>query len=133
MGCFSQSQVVVGYTNNGSGAIRVEVGTTAPLGTYVIITGSGTAMADGTWKIHIIDATHFDLIGSTYVGPGAFFFGNAGYYTMGLNLEPETSADGQNPQDFLTCVPSFEADFNSVVTDQSCDAVAAVSSWKITV
>jgi hypothetical protein len=34
----------------------------------IIGTGGLTAAANGTWKVNIIDSTHIDLIGSTFVG-----------------------------------------------------------------
>src|SRR5581483_11551895 len=58
---------VTGAANNGSGAIRIAVATTASLASGQIRTLSGvggTTEANGTWAITVIDATHFDLQGS---------------------------------------------------------------------
>jgi hypothetical protein len=55
--------------DNGSGAIRVTVSSTASLttGQSKTISGvGGTTEANGTWTITVIDGTRFDLDGSTY-------------------------------------------------------------------
>jgi hypothetical protein len=64
---------VTGTANNGSGAIRLAVNSTAGLmsGNRMTVTGvhdSGGLLdnANGTWPIQVIDSTHVDLIGSTY-------------------------------------------------------------------
>ena len=60
---------VVGAANNGSGAIRIAVASTASLASGQVRTISGvtgTAEANGTWAIAVVDATHFDLQGSTF-------------------------------------------------------------------
>lgn len=74
---------ISGAANNGSGAIRLTLsGLTAgtpPSNTdlnventvvvYGLIgTGGLTAAANGTWRFTIINSTHIDLIGSTFVG-----------------------------------------------------------------
>ena len=60
---------VSGAANNGSGLIRLAVGSTAGLSTgqQIAVTGvNGTTEANGTWTINVIDATHIDLVGSTF-------------------------------------------------------------------
>ena len=60
---------VLGATNNGSGQIRIRVAATFPIVNQdrVTIAGvTGTTEANGTWTIIRIDATHFDLQGSTF-------------------------------------------------------------------
>jgi hypothetical protein len=60
---------MTGAANNGSGLIRITVGSTATLSTgqTVAITGVlGTTEAIGNWKITVIDPTHFDLQGSSF-------------------------------------------------------------------
>jgi hypothetical protein len=60
---------VAGAANNGSGAIRVQVASTAALAgrTYLSISGVvGTTEANGNWFFTVIDGMHFDLTGSTF-------------------------------------------------------------------
>jgi hypothetical protein len=78
-------QNVLGATNNGSGAIRIQVptmtdssrsndgtfnapsGAVMPTNAWVRISGvGGTTEANGFWKITYVDSTHFDLQGSTF-------------------------------------------------------------------
>ncbi len=61
--------VVTGAADNGSGLIRITVASSADLedGVQVSIAGvTGTTEANGTWTINKVDATHFDLQGSTF-------------------------------------------------------------------
>ena len=66
---FSYGTLISGAANNGSGAIRLTVGSTTN-----VITGSlytvqgvvGTAEANGVWAVTVIDGTHFDLQGSAF-------------------------------------------------------------------
>jgi hypothetical protein len=60
---------VSGAANNGSGAIRLTLGTTVGLMNSNRMTVSGvlgTVEANGEWPIQVIDASHVDLLGSTY-------------------------------------------------------------------
>lgn len=61
---------ITGAANNGSGLIRLQMASTATLATGQIkaISGvQGTTEANGNWVITVIDATHIDLQGSTFV------------------------------------------------------------------
>jgi hypothetical protein len=63
---------VAGAANNGSGLIRLTVASTAGWadGDTKSVTGvGGTTEANGHWSIQLIDATHVDLLGSTFVNP----------------------------------------------------------------
>jgi hypothetical protein len=63
------AQTISGAANNGSGKIRLTVGSTSgwTTGDYKTISGVvGTTEANGTWAITVIDGTHIDLNGSTY-------------------------------------------------------------------
>lgn len=58
------------YANNGSGLVRVTVGS---LGSPAIVTGAAVLIAgttgniyNGRWVVTVIDSTHIDLQGSTY-------------------------------------------------------------------
>lgn len=69
---------VTGAANNGSGAIRLALASTSGLmnGNRLTVTRiTGTAEANGTWPVQVIDGTHVDLLGSThtnaYVSGGA--------------------------------------------------------------
>lgn len=60
---------ISGAASNGSGAIRITM-TTQFLSNekkYLIFGVAGTTEANGLWSINIIDSSHFDLIGSTFV------------------------------------------------------------------
>lgn len=65
------AMAVLGAANNGSGLIRIQVASTgSPMfnGQYVSISSvAGTTEANGNFFIAIIDSTHFDLLGSTFV------------------------------------------------------------------
>jgi hypothetical protein len=66
---------VAGAANNGSGLIRIQVASTSGMteGEYRTISGvTGTTEANGTWKITIINGTHFDLVEDTNGNPSAF-------------------------------------------------------------
>lgn len=61
---------ITGAANNGSGLIRLLVASTATFATGQVKTVSdvvGTTEANGTWTITVVDATHIDLQGSTFV------------------------------------------------------------------
>lgn len=60
---------VTGAANNGSGAVRLTLNSTAGLmnGNQLTVAGvGGTAEANGKWPIAVIDGTHVDLLGSSY-------------------------------------------------------------------
>jgi hypothetical protein len=60
---------ITGAANNGSGLIRLTVGSTSTFATSQVKTVSdvvGTTEANGTWTITVVDATHIDLQGSTF-------------------------------------------------------------------
>lgn len=65
---------ITGAANNGSGAIRLTL--TQLSNQYYSVTTqnfievygvTGTTEANGSWKINVIDSTHIDLVGSTFV------------------------------------------------------------------
>lgn len=55
--------------NNGSGAIRLTVGSTSGIisGSYVVSGVVGTTEANGTWYVNAVNNTHVDLLNSTFV------------------------------------------------------------------
>jgi len=62
---------VSGAANNGSGLIRLTVGSTSGWSTgdsKTVRDVGGVTAANGTWDITVIDATHIDLQGSTFSG-----------------------------------------------------------------
>lgn len=78
---------IVDADDNGSGAIRIEVGSTATLttGDHRTISGvAGTVEANGDWFITVVDATHFDLDGSTFSNE----YGSGGVVAGNLDLLP---------------------------------------------
>lgn len=71
----SGAQSITGAANNGSGLVRLTVGstsgwTTGDSKTVSGVTGSGgvDTASNGTWLITVIDGTHIDLQGSTFAG-----------------------------------------------------------------
>ncbi len=69
-GTFGVVTAISGAANNGSGAIRLTVGSTTGLFTGKLVAVSnvgGTTEANGTWAITVIDGSHIDLIGSVFV------------------------------------------------------------------
>lgn len=65
------SIAITGAANNGSGLIRITVGSTSTLTTGDVKTISGVGgvtAANGTWTITVISGTTFDLQGSTFAG-----------------------------------------------------------------
>jgi hypothetical protein len=77
MDTFTSAQLLVqNATNNGAGAIRLTLDaitkptfdlTAQPFATVQGI--MGTVEANGVWRFNIIDATHADLVGSTFINP----------------------------------------------------------------
>lgn len=100
-----KSATVTGAANNGSGAIRLTLDSTAGLvgRPKVMITGVvGTTEANNAepWSFTIVDGTHIDLIGSTftnaYVSGGIVTtvgFGENNILVAGTNLTPIYSID----------------------------------------
>lgn len=79
--------VVADCDDNGAGLIRVTttVGhTLADLNGVTIAGVTGTVEANGDWIIDVIDATNFDLIGSTF----AIAYGAGGTVTNALTIKP---------------------------------------------
>jgi hypothetical protein len=80
-------------TNNGSGAIRLTVDTTAGMTTNNIAAVQnvvGTTEANGAWPITVVDATHVDLQGSTFTN--AYVIG--GTVTVSANCAAIYNAAG---------------------------------------
>jgi hypothetical protein len=76
-------QAVTGAANNGAGAIRLTVPSTAlySSGQVVCVYGvQGTTEANGGWPLTVVDATHVDLQGSTFsngfTSPGLITLGS---------------------------------------------------------
>lgn len=66
---FAFGTLISGAANNGSGLIRLTVGSTLNVGTgakYTVQGVIGTTEANGLWTITVIDGTHMDLQGSTF-------------------------------------------------------------------
>lgn len=65
----ASSVFISGAANNGAGLIRLTVSSTAAYttGAQLAVNGIvGTVEANGPWTVTVIDATHFDLQGSTF-------------------------------------------------------------------
>lgn len=78
-------------SNGGPDLIRIEVADTSTLTTgnyYTLSSVGGTTEANGTWQITVIDATHFDLVGSTHTNAWT-----SGGIVGGSTDEMETSWD----------------------------------------
>jgi hypothetical protein len=84
-------------SNGGPNLIRISVGSTATLSTGDVkaISGVvGTVEANGNWTITVIDGTHFDLQGSTFVHAyisGGIVGGSLDAMTQSLDSFPASS------------------------------------------
>lgn len=61
---------ITGAANNGSGLVRITVGSTTGFVTgdiHTVSSVAGTTEANGAWTITVIDSTHIDLVGSAFV------------------------------------------------------------------
>jgi hypothetical protein len=88
-------RTVSGCANNGSGLIRVTTSTShlfSSTDTVVVANVLGTTEANGPWTITVIDATHFDLVGSTFTH--AFVSGGTAT-DHSLTPAAELPADGE--------------------------------------
>jgi hypothetical protein len=92
---------VSGTASGSGGKVRLTVSTTNSLATgdQVVVAGvGGTTEANGTWTITVIDGTHVDLTGTTFVH--AWTSGGTAQITPGiwrLAACSGTSYDGANP------------------------------------
>jgi hypothetical protein len=83
---------ISGAANNGAGAIRLVVSSTATLTTNQIVSVSGvtgTVEANAAnWKVTVVDGTHVDLQGSTFTNPyvsGGVIGGSLDALTLSLD------------------------------------------------
>lgn len=63
------TRTITNCANNGSGAIRVTTSVShlfSPFDVVIVSGVTGTTEANGTWVISVIDATRFDLVGSSF-------------------------------------------------------------------
>lgn len=107
------SLAVAGAANNGSGAVRLALPSTASYATNQIVSVygiAGTIEANGTWKVTVVDGTHLDLQGSTftnaYVSGGTITNGSsftttavdglAFYFGSVIQIKNVTVASNQN-------------------------------------
>lgn len=82
---------IVGMADNGSGVIRVQTSAAHHFASddYVHIT-TITTVIDDYFSITVIDATHFDLVGSTYTGTGT---GTAADVSLTPQIQVPTDGD----------------------------------------
>lgn len=82
---------IIGMANNGSGLIRVQTSAAHHYATddYVSIITTGTVI-NTYFVITIIDATHFDLVGSAYTGTGT---GTAKNFSLTPQIQVPTDGD----------------------------------------
>lgn len=83
---------VIGAANNGSGLIRLQLNSTGLLQTgqkWNVFGVNGTVEADGNWTITVIDDTHIDLQGSTFLNP--YFFDGFGVVQGAAVIDTEAS------------------------------------------
>lgn len=89
---------ITGCANNGAGLIRVTSSTAHDMATNDVVYVSavtGTTEANGFWPITVVDATHFDLVGSAFVnayvsGGTAKDLSLSPYFQIPNNGEPGT-------------------------------------------
>jgi hypothetical protein len=94
---------VSGAANNGSGAIRLTVDTTANMATgqtWFVNSVGGVTNANGTWTVTVIDGTHVDLVGSTFAGSymsGGYLRVPASLRNIDIILDVDNDANQQPP------------------------------------
>lgn len=64
--CAVTGGAISAAANNGSGAVRLTVGSSANIQTGQVWQVYGTGLYDGTWTVTNVDATHVDLQSSTF-------------------------------------------------------------------
>lgn len=70
----SDAETITAVANNGSGAIRLTVGSTSNMATgntIVVANVGGAVGANGSWTATVIDGTHIDLQGSNFTSTSA--------------------------------------------------------------
>lgn len=104
---------VAGTASGAGGAVRIETTVAHLYATYddVLVSGvGGTTEANGVWSISVVDATHFDLVGSTFANAWT-----SGGTTLDLSLTPygQFADDGE-----AATVQSIEA-FMQMLADRT--------------
>jgi hypothetical protein len=101
----SGTYTVTGAANNGSGLIRITMASSAGLTTGQVETVAGvvgTAEANGTWTLTVVDGTHVDLQSSAFVNvyaSGGTLGGGVSEIALGTGLSMSgTTLNGSQPQ-----------------------------------
>jgi hypothetical protein len=119
MDVFAPTQLLVtGAADNGAGLVRLELTATSNADfdiagqNFIVVQGVvGTTEANGTWVVNIIDATHIDLVGSTFANPwtsGGAIGGSLDALTVSLDevsnaaLSALSMVSGNHRAGFLT-------------------------------
>ena len=111
---------VTGTANNGVGLIRVAVVSTADFtsgNTVVVASVGGTTEANGTWIGTKIDATHIDLVGTTFVN--AWTAGGTLTPCIGLGINAGTQNN----------VGSYFNRQTLVLSSLPADATTSTGNW----
>jgi hypothetical protein len=104
---FAGQMTVSAAANNGSGAIRLTVNSTANCSSGNTVTVSGLTVcteANATWAVTVVDGTHIDLRGSAIVHTGsdsgtAYLLGTIGLAFIGNTLQVQ--ARGVKPAQWI--------------------------------
>lgn len=86
------SIAVSGAADNGSGLVRLTVGSTSGWTTgdqKTVASVGGTTEANGLWTITVVDGTHIDLQGSTFANA----YTSGGYVAVSVDADPVASFD----------------------------------------
>lgn len=125
----STSATITGAANNGSGLIRLTVDSTAgyETGDVGLVRGvQGTTEANSTspatyWTLTVVDGTHIDLQGSTFVNA---FTSSPGAYIV-REATPEQLSAGSTSGVFLRLKANFGGD--DLITTHHCEHVTLYS------
>lgn len=101
---------VLGAANNGAGLVRLTLNATSNANfniagqNFIVVQGVvGTTEANGSWRVNIIDATHIDLIGSSFAN--AYVSGGA----IGGSLDALTFSLDSVPKSFVAQLSAFNS------------------------
>jgi hypothetical protein len=118
-------QVVSGAANNGSGAIRLTVGSTAALSSNMLCLVAaivGTTEANSLWNISVIDGTHVDLRMIDGITPSVFTHAYVSGGTLTVQNKQEISGNNPLPSQLLaqnSATPSVQSQQHPLFTTQN--------------
>lgn len=118
--------------NNGSGAVRLTVVSSAGFATGKFAKLLGGSIYDGTWQITVIDGTHIDLVSSTFTATatGSVQGGSIPWAIPGTNLMFVDATNGNLPVFQVTDVTQ-DANFTYVATTLASGFPSGISRIQV--